>query len=122
MCASRTYPHGGGGMDQRVAKRKPGGSKTKRGGKAAPKDLRTFLAAIERTRDLIQVKDKVDWDQELAGLGRISCERNGPAFLFNAVKDYPGWRVCANPVANWRRYAVALGLPADTSVPRLYEI
>ena len=109
-------------MDQRAAKRKPGGSKAKRGGKAAPKDLRTFLAAIERTRDLIQVKDKVDWDQELAGLGRISCERNGPAFLFNTVKDYPGWRVCANPVATWRRYAVALGLPADTSVQQLYAM
>ena len=108
-------------MDQRVSRRKAT-TKSKPAGKAAPKDLRTFLSAIGRTRDLLQVKDKVDWDQELAGIGRLSCEKNGPAFLFSNVKDYPGWSVCANPVASWRRYAVALGLPADTPVRALYEV
>jgi len=87
----------------------------------AHKDLRGFLAAIGPTGDLLQIDDQVDWDQELSGIGRLSCERNGPAFQFNNIKDYAGWRMVANPVATWRRYAVALGLPADTSVRRLYE-
>jgi len=88
----------------------------------AHKDLRAFLAAIRQTGDLLDISDPVDWDQEMAGIGRLSCERNGPAFQFNNIQDYAGWRTVANPTATWRRYAVALGLPADTSVRRLYEI
>ncbi len=88
----------------------------------APKDFRSFLAAIEASGDLVKIDDPVDWDQELSGMGRLSCERYGPAFLFNNIRDYPGSRVVANPVADWRRYAVGLGLPADTPVRRLYQI
>lgn len=89
---------------------------------AAPKDLRSFLAAIEASGDLVKIDDQVDWDQELSGIGRLGCERNGPAFLFNNIKDYPGWRTIANPVAGWRRYAAGLGLPADTPVRELYRV
>lgn len=88
----------------------------------APKDFREFLAAIRTSGDLLEVHDEVDWDQELPGLGRLSCERNGPAFLFDKIKDYsPGWRLVTNPIANWRRMAVAFGLPADSHIKRLYE-
>ena len=87
----------------------------------AHKDLRSFLAAIEASGDLVNIDDQVDWDQELSGIGRLSCERYGPAFMFNNIKDYPEWRTIANPVAGWRRYAVGLGLPADTSVRELYK-
>ena len=65
----------------------------------AHKDLRSFLAAIEASGDLVKVDDQVDWDQELSGIGRLSCERYGPAFMFNNIKDYPEWRTIANPVA-----------------------
>jgi phenylphosphate carboxylase alpha subunit len=88
----------------------------------APKDLRSFMAAIEATGDLVRIEDQVDWDQELAGIGRLSCERNGPAFLFDNIKDYPGWRIVTNPGAGWRRYAVSLGLPADTPVREVYRV
>lgn len=88
----------------------------------AHKDLRSFLAAIEASGDLVKVDDQVDWDQELSGIGRLSCERYGPAFMFNNIKDYPEWQTIANPVAGWRRYAVGLGLPADTSVRELYKV
>ena len=88
----------------------------------APQDFRSFLAVTRASGDLVAIDQEVDWDQELAGIGRLSCERNGPAFLFNNVKDYaPQWRVATNPIATWRRMAIAFGLPADTPVPRLYE-
>ena len=83
-------------------------------------DLRSFLAAIESTGDLIAIDDEVDWDQELSGLGRLGCERNAPSFIFNNIKDYPGWRIACNPIATWRRMAAAFGLPPDSPVPRLY--
>ena len=85
-------------------------------------DLRGFLATIEASKDLVAIEDTIDWDQELSGIGRLGCERNGPAFLFNSIKDYAGWRIVANPIATWRRYAAGIGLPADTPVRRLYEI
>lgn len=88
----------------------------------ATNDLRSFLRAIELTGDLVNVDDQVDWDQELAGIGRLSCEKDGPAFLFNNVKDYsPDWRVMANPIATWRRLAVAMGLPAEIPIRELYK-
>lgn len=87
-----------------------------------PHDFRSFLAAIRDSGDLVELDEQVDWDQELAGIGRLSCERNGPAFLFNNIKDYaPQWRVASNPIASWRRMAVAFGLPADAPVRTLYE-
>ena len=85
------------------------------------KDLRSFLAAIEASGDLIAIRDQVDWDQEMSGIGRLGCERSGPAFMFSNIKDYAReWRVLANPIATWRRLAVGMGLPADTSLRQLY--
>jgi 4-hydroxy-3-polyprenylbenzoate decarboxylase len=88
----------------------------------AHKDFRSFLAAIKTSGDLVTIDDQVDWDQELSGIGRLSCERNGPAFMFNNIKDYaPDWRIATNPIATWRRLAVGLNLPADTPLRDLYK-
>ncbi|HWD22919.1 MAG TPA: UbiD family decarboxylase [Burkholderiales bacterium] len=83
-------------------------------------NMRSFLAAIESTRDLITIDDEVDWDQELSGIGRLGCERNAPSFLFKHIKDYPGWRIACNPIATWRRMAIAFGLRPEAPVPELY--
>ena len=86
------------------------------------KDLRGFLAAIEASGDLITVHEEVDWDLEVCALGRLACERDAPAILFRNVKDYgPDWPVFVNPIATWRRLAVAFGLPPDTPLRRLYQ-
>src|SRR5262249_48785844 len=38
------------------------------------------------------------------------------------VRDYGGdWPVLVNPIATWRRLAIAFGLPADTPGRRLYQ-
>ena len=89
----------------------------------AHKDFRGFLGAVEASGDLVTINDEIDWDQELSGMGRLSCERNGPAFLFTNIKDYGSqFRVVTNPIATWRRLAVGLGLPADTPLRRLYQV
>lgn len=89
----------------------------------ANQDFRSFLSAIAASGDLRTISDEVDWDQELSAIGRLGCERNGPAFLFNTIKDYGSrMRIVANPIATWRRVAVALGQPADTPLRRLYQI
>lgn len=86
------------------------------------KGLREFLASIDASGDLVTTDREVDWDQELCAIGRLACERDAPAVLFRNVKDYGGdWPVLVNPIATWRRLAVAFGLPADTAVRRLYQ-
>ncbi len=88
----------------------------------APRDLRSFLAAIEKSGDLVTTDKEIDWDLDVCALGRLSCERGGPSILFRNVKNYgPDWPALVNPVATWRRLALAFGLPPDTSVPRLYQ-
>jgi 4-hydroxy-3-polyprenylbenzoate decarboxylase len=89
----------------------------------AHRDLRSFLAAIEASGDLRATDREVDWDLELCAIGRLACERDAPAILFRNVKDYGrDVPVLVNPIATWRRLAVAFGVPADTPVRRLYQI
>ena len=84
-------------------------------------DLREFIAALERSGDLVRVKKEVDWDMEVGAISRRNFEQSGPAILFEKIKDYsPGYAILNGPVATCRRVAIALGLPPDTSVRQLY--
>src|SRR5512135_3088819 len=85
-------------------------------------DLRDFIASIEKTGDVVRVKEEVDWDLEAGAVSRLACERSWPAILFEAIKDYPeGYRILGGPLATWRRVAVAMGLPPDTSVRGIHR-
>lgn len=88
---------------------------------AAPSDVREFLEVLKEAGDLTVVEREVDWDLELGAISRRACELDGPAVWFRSVKDYPGHSVVANPIATWRRAALALGLPASTPIPKIYE-
>ena len=68
------------------------------------------------------VDGPVDWDLELGAMSRLACERNGPAIWFRSVVDYPGQSVLANPLASWRRTAIALGVDPNTSVRDLHQM
>ncbi len=85
-------------------------------------DLRDFIAALERSGDLVRIKREVDWDMEVGAISRRVFEQSGPALLFEKIKDYPpGYAILNGPVATWRRVAIALGLPSDTPVRKLYS-
>ena len=87
----------------------------------AVSDLRGFIAALERSGDLVRIKREVDWDMEVGAISRRAYEKAGPALLFEKIKDYPpGYSILNGPVGTWRRVAVALGLPPETSVRQLY--
>src|SRR3990172_8214411 len=84
-------------------------------------DLREYIAAIEKSGDLLRVKREVDWDMELGAVCRRNFEQSGPALLFEKIKDYPsGYAILNGPVATWRRVAIAMGLPPDTPVREIY--
>ncbi len=84
-------------------------------------DTRTFIDALRASGDAVTIDAEVDWDLELGAISRRACERDGPAVWFRAVKDYPGQSVFANPLATWRRVAVALGLDPDAHVRDIYR-
>lgn len=85
------------------------------------KDVREFIKALEKTGDCLQINKEVDWDQEIGAIGRRVCEMSGPALLFNKIKDYSeGYRIFSGSLGTYRRVAIALGLPPETSVKEIF--
>ena len=76
-------------------------------------DFRDYLNYLEKNGKLVKVKKEVDTRFEIAaGIRKIS-DTDGPALLFENIKDYPGWRVAAGIYGTQKLIALALGLPAD---------
>ncbi|MFC1968226.1 UbiD family decarboxylase [Chloroflexota bacterium] len=84
-------------------------------------DVRKFIEVIERSGDLVRIKDEVNWDEEAAAIGRAGCEMQGPAFLMENIKDYPGHSMLTSPLATWRRVAILLGLNPNTKPKVIIE-
>ncbi|MBN1227079.1 MAG: UbiD family decarboxylase [Deltaproteobacteria bacterium] len=85
------------------------------------KDNREFIKALDKTGDVVHVKQEVDWELEIGAISRRSCEISGPAVMFENIKDYPGQRVLASPLAIYRRFAIALGMDPETSLKDIYD-
>lgn len=83
-------------------------------------DTREFIEALQRSGDLTVVENEAHWDLELGAIGRLACERGDRALWFKRVTDYPDWTVFVNPLATWRRIAIALGLSPESSVREIY--
>jgi 4-hydroxy-3-polyprenylbenzoate decarboxylase len=85
------------------------------------KDLREFIKALEVTGDVVHIKKEVDWDEEAGAVNRRAYEMNGPALLFDRIKGYPeGYRIFAGSLGTYRRVAIAMGLPPETSVKEIF--
>lgn len=85
-------------------------------------DNRQFIDALEKTGDVVRIKQEVNWDLEVGAIVRHTCEIGGAAALFEKIKDYPkDRRILGAPVATLRRVAVALGLPPETSARKMVE-
>lgn len=88
--------------------------------KASPNQpsLRSWLAQLEEAGELLRIKKKVAWDEELGGIARVNHGLNGPALLFENIKDYEKGRctkfmTCG--LASQAKVALMFGLPAETS-------
>lgn len=85
-------------------------------------DTREFIEALLSTGDLVEIEDEVSWDLELGAISRLACEKDGPALWFKRVADYSrDLSVLANPMATWRRVALAFGLSPKCSIKELYQ-
>ncbi|MCZ7565038.1 MAG: UbiD family decarboxylase [Burkholderiales bacterium] len=84
-------------------------------------DLRAWLARIEAIGELKRVDARVDLDQELSAIAYMAAQReDAPALLFSAFAQPATGRVLINMLgASKRRYALAVGLDPQSSLPQL---
>jgi UbiD family decarboxylase len=75
-------------------------------------DLRSYLAALDERGDLLRVQHEVDWEYEAVALTRHTSDIEGPALLFDRVRD--SCVPCLSGLfAAKRRVAWALGVAED---------
>ncbi|MBI4322012.1 MAG: UbiD family decarboxylase [Chloroflexi bacterium] len=72
------------------------------------RDFRSFLSFLEEKGDLVRVSKEVSTRFQIAAYTRKSSDTNGPAFIFDNVAGYPGWRVAAALYATPGRIVDAL--------------
>jgi len=91
----------------------------------AYKDLRGWIDALDKEGELSRVKAEVDWNLEIGGILREVCDTNGPALLFENIKDYRD-TICTKlftaSLATFPRVALMLGLPKDTPYKELIKV
>jgi len=52
-------------------------------------DTREFAERLKEHGELVEIDEEVDWNYELPAMELLSGRMNGPAFLFNNIKDTP---------------------------------
>src|SRR5688500_2992768 len=91
------------------------------------RDLREYLACLEREGVLTRVQAEVDWNLELGAISRRAMDRRAPALLFENIKGYPrGYSVLANILArsqqfDYSRFALSMDVPKDIGALELIE-
>ena len=79
-------------------------------------DLRGFIARLEAEGELQRIKAEVDWNVELSAIMRKVFEKNGPACLFEKVKDSE-FRVFSGGLFGHKKYGMAIN-----TTPNLNDI
>src|SRR6185312_10563504 len=86
------------------------------------RDLREWVALIERNSELQRIGKEVSADEELAAITYMATRNEkAPALLFeNIAGDKSGSRVLANMLGSSKeRYALAVGLDPDLSIAEM---
>jgi UbiD family decarboxylase len=87
------------------------------------KNLRDFISELERSGELLCIKNEVDWKYEIGDRTRqAQTSYLKPALLFENIKDYPGFKVFTNGLCNYSKIAVALGLAPLTSIKDIVKV
>ncbi len=84
-------------------------------------NIREFMEALDRSGDIVRIKEEVDWELEAGAINRRCYETQGPSVFFENIKDYPGYHILGGSLGTYRRVAIALGLDPDTPVPIIHR-
>ena len=89
------------------------------------RDLRGWIAQLEAEGDLKRIKAKVDWDDEISQIIRKVYEQNGPALLFENIKDHENTfskKLFTNGLGKHSNVNLMLGLPQNTPPAETIQI
>jgi UbiD family decarboxylase len=76
-------------------------------------NIREVITALEDAEELERV-DGAHWNLEIGAITELLALRDGPALLFDQIKDYPaGYRVLSNVTNSARRIALLMGHPKN---------
>jgi UbiD family decarboxylase len=88
-------------------------------------DMRDWINTLEENGELARVRTEVDWNLEIGGILREVCDTNGPALLFENIKDHKDTictRLFTASLSTFPRVALMLGLPKDMPYKELIKI
>jgi UbiD family decarboxylase len=83
----------------------------------ADRDLRQWMTLLEEKGDLKRVQARVDWDDEISQIIRRTYQMDGPALLFDNIKDHEKTfckKLFTGSFGSQRRLNYMVGLPAGT--------
>src|SRR5436189_454288 len=89
---------------------------------APPRDLREWIALLEREGELVRIGTEVDPELEITEINDRVVKRGGPALLFENVKgsDHP---LLINQFGTERRMSMAFDAPSlDAVAERLSDV
>ncbi len=90
----------------------------------AYQSLRDWIAKIEDAGQLKRITAEVDWDLELSAIARRVATQQGPALLFENIKDHQNTacrKLFLNGLGSREMVAMALGLPGETGQRGIVE-
>ena len=76
------------------------------------KNLADWIKACEKEGELKRIKAEVDWDLELGHIATLNERKQGPALLFENVKDYD-MPVLTSTISTPKKLAITCGMPAS---------
>ena len=88
------------------------------------KSLRDWLAVLEKEGQLKHITAEVDWNLELSAIVRRVSDQQGPALLFENIKDHQDTacrKFLALAMGTRERVAMAFGLPRDADYRTITE-
>lgn len=86
------------------------------------KDLREFIARLEKEGEAQRIEEEVDWNMEVGAMLRRAAEVDAPAPFFQKIKGYPkGFRMFAGGAAKFSRMAIAMDIAPDTHPREIVE-
>jgi 4-hydroxy-3-polyprenylbenzoate decarboxylase len=83
--------------------------------------MRDFIERAEAEGMLHRITKEVDWNLELSHIAKINEEKQGPALLFEHVKDYDS-PVITSVCTTTQRLALIMGQPLDSTLVDLMQV
>lgn len=81
----------------------------------AYRGMREWIDHLEKEGELLRIPEEINLEPDAGALGRAVCDIEGPGILAENIVGFTDSRMSIGLHASYRRTAMAMGLPKDTS-------